>query len=207
MSFLNSVVAPALFPSILWHTNHRSIHITFDDGPHPVATLKALETLKKRNIQATFFLVGANVERYPEIAAEIVRSGHTIGNHSQTHRPLIFKSLIQQRQEIQRANEVIEGTLHLRPSFFRPPFGYFDARTLRLARDENQKVVMWNVDAHDFSASPPDHIVAAVSKRARRGSIVLLHDNESTAGSLELYLSPLLERLSDRGFEFSALTI
>ncbi len=96
--------------------------------------------------------------------------------------------------------------LNLRPPFFRPPYGYFDLRTLRLARTENQKVVMWDIDAHDFAATRPDAIPAIVSKRARQGSIVLLHDNENTAGTVDLYLAPLFDRLSDRGLEFSALT-
>jgi peptidoglycan/xylan/chitin deacetylase (PgdA/CDA1 family) len=184
MSFLNSVVAPVLFPSIVWHTKDRAVHITFDDGPHPAATPKVLDILKKRNVRATFFLVGANVQRYPEIASEIVRCGHTIGNHGQTHRPLIFKSFGFQQQEIQRANEAMKVILNLRPSFFRPPFGYFDSRTLRLARTEGQKVVMWDVDAHDFSDARPDHIPGFVSKQTRHGSIILLHDNESTAGTV-----------------------
>jgi peptidoglycan/xylan/chitin deacetylase (PgdA/CDA1 family) len=207
MSFLNSVVAPVLFPSILWHTKNRAVHITFDDGPHPAATPRVLDILMKRNIRATFFLVGANVQRYPEIASEIVRLGHTIGNHGQTHRPLIFKSFSSQQQEIQRANEAMKEILDLRPSFFRPPYGYFDTRTLRLARTEGQKVVMWDVDAHDFSSTRPDHIPATVSKRASHGSIILLHDNESTASTIELYLAPLIDQISDRGLEFSALTL
>lgn len=205
MSFLHSFVAPALFPSILWHTKNRAVHLTFDDGPHPAATPKVLEILKRRNIRATFFLVGTNVQRYPGIASEIVRCGHTIGNHGQTHRPLIFKSFILQQREIQQANETLKEILNLRPSFFRPPYGYFDARTLRLVRTEGQKVVMWDVDAHDFSATQPDLIPATVCKRARPGSIVLLHDNDNTASTIEQYLAPLLDRLSDCGFEFSAL--
>lgn len=207
MSFLNSVVAPILFPSILWHTTTRAIHLTFDDGPHPVATPKVLDILNKRNIRATFFLVGANVERYPEIAAEIVRYGHTIGNHSQTHRALIFRAFSFQQQEIRRANEVMMEILDLRPAFFRPPYGYFDARTLRLARAEHQKMVMWDVDARDFSARQPEQTPFTVSRHTKEGSIILLHDNERTSGTIEQYLSPLLNVLSDRGFDFSALTI
>lgn len=207
MSFLNSVVAPALFPSVLWHTKHRAVHITFDDGPHPIATPKVLDILDARNICATFFLVGANVQRYPKLASEIVRHGHTIGNHGQTHRPLIFKSFSLQQQEIRLANEVMRQFMNVRPKFFRPPYGYFDLRTLRVARAEGQQMVMWDVDAHDFSARQPDHIPATVSKQANHGSIILLHDNESTASTIGIYLAPLLDRLSDRGHEFSALTI
>ena len=206
MSFLNSVVAPVLFPSILWHTKNRAVHVTFDDGPHPIATPKVLNILNKRNIQATFFLVGANVRRYPEIAVEIVRCGHSIGNHGQNHRALIFKSFGFQQEEIRGANEEMEEILNLRPSFFRPPYGYFDGRTLSIARTEDQKVVMWDVDARDFSATRPAQIPSRVSEQARNGSIILLHDSERTASTVELYLAQLLDRIADRGFEFSALT-
>jgi peptidoglycan/xylan/chitin deacetylase (PgdA/CDA1 family) len=207
MSFLNSVVAPVLFPSILWHSDKQAVHITFDDGPHPLATPRVLSILEKRNVHATFFLVGANVRRYPDIASEIVRRGHTIGNHGQNHRPLIFKSLSLQRQEIQLANESMKDILNLRPKVFRPPFGYFDARTLRLVRSEGQKVVMWDIDTHDYSTARPDRIAAGVSKHAKQGSIVLFHDNENTASIVEQYLAQSIDRLSERGFDFSALTL
>jgi peptidoglycan/xylan/chitin deacetylase (PgdA/CDA1 family) len=206
MSFLNSVVAPVLFPSIMWRTKSQAIHLTFDDGPHRIATPKVLDILSKRNIHATFFLVGANVQRNPEIAAELVRRGHTIGTHGQTHRSLIFKPFNQQLQEIRRANEVVKELLNLQPNYFRPPYGYFDTRTLRVARNENQTVVMWDVDPHDFSARRPGHIPATVSKQAKEGSILLLHDNEHTAGTVDQYLDPLIAALSDRGFVFAALT-
>ena len=172
MSFVNSFVAPVLFPSVLWRTTHRAVHITFDDGPHPAATPKVLDILNARNIHATFFLIGEHVQRYPEIASDIVRSGHAIGNHSQTHRSLIFKTFSFQQQEIRSANEAMMEVLNLRPTYIRPPYGYFDIRTLRVARAESQKLVMWDVDAHDFSAKRPDRIPAVVSKQAKHGSII-----------------------------------
>ncbi|MBF8296260.1 MAG: cda1 [Bacteroidetes bacterium] len=184
MSFLNSVVAPALFPSILWRTNERSIHITFDDGPHPAATRTVLKILNSRGIRATFFLVGRNVQLYPEITREIILGGHSIGNHTQTHQVMFLKSAEVQRVEIQTANDVIGEFLDSKPRFFRPPYGYFDLRTLSIAKTEGQRVVMWNIDSRDFSTPRPVSIVRSVTKSVTPGSILLFHDNASTACSI-----------------------
>jgi peptidoglycan-N-acetylglucosamine deacetylase len=206
MSFLNSVVAPVLFPSILWHTQHRSVHLTFDDGPHPDATPRVLEILRKRDIRATFFLVGRQVQLFPEIAREILRQGHSIGNHGFSHASMIFESAEFQKKEIHSAKMLIADILGLNARFFRPPFGYFDWNTIRVAEAEGQKIVMWDVDGRDYSRSSHEQIANAVSRQTRTGSIVLLHDNESTAARVEQYLDPLLDRLVSMGFSFSAIT-
>ena len=207
MSFLNSVVAPALFPSILWRTTERSVHITFDDGPHPAATQTVLKILHGRGIRATFFLVGRNVQQYPEITREILLGGHSVGNHTQTHQVMFLKSAEVQRREIQAANEVIGEFLNSKPRFFRPPYGYFDLRTLNIAETEGQRVVMWDVDSRDFSTSRPESIVRSVTKSVTPGSIVLFHDNASTAGSIGAYLELVLDQLLQRGFQFSVLPL
>ena len=207
MSFLNSVVAPALFPSILWRTTERSVHITFDDGPHPAATQTVLKILHARGIRASFFLVGRNVQQYPEITREILLGGHSVGNHTQTHQVMFLKSAEVQRREIQAANEVIGEVLNSKPRFFRPPYGYFDLRTLNIAKTEGQRVVMWDVDSRDFSTSRPESIMRSVTKSIAPGSIVLFHDNASTAGSIGTYLELVLDQLLQRGFQFSVLPL
>ena len=205
MSWLNSVIAPVFFPTVLWHTTSHSVHITFDDGPHPSATPKVLEILRRRNIRGTFFLLGQNVRKYPEIALEIARQGHTIGNHGYSHKSMIFKSGVFQRMEIQTTAKLTEDVLGQRPVFFRPPYGHFDFRTIRLARAEGCKMVMWNVDPRDFSDASPGRIARRVAQQTKWGSIILLHDNEKTTAVIEHYIDPLLDRLTDMGFEFSVL--
>lgn len=205
MSLLNSVVAPLLLPSILWRANDNAVHLTFDDGPHPLATPKVLDILQKRDVRATFFVVGQNVLRYPEIVLRMASEGHTIGNHSQSHRRLMFQSSRAQRDEITRANLTIEGLLNQKPHLFRPPYGYFDFRTLRLAKAEGLKVVMWDVDALDFSDSSPVHIVRRVMRSVRPGAIILQHDNDRTAPIVQEYLDALIDDLLKHGFQISAV--
>jgi peptidoglycan-N-acetylglucosamine deacetylase len=207
MSFIHSVLAPVLFPSILWHTREQSVHLTFDDGPHPSATPKVLEILAKRGIRATFFLVGAHTRLHPGLAREINSCGHSIGSHSLSHQPLFLKPINYQREQIRGANSVFEEILNLRPHFFRPPFGYFDFRTLKVAKEEGHKVVLWNVDPRDFDVSRTQSIARLVSGTITPGSILLLHDNDKTAGMIAQYLDLLLEDLTQRGFQFSPLPL
>jgi peptidoglycan-N-acetylglucosamine deacetylase len=205
MSFLNKTIAPVLFPSIMWRTSEPSIHLTFDDGPHPTATPKVLEILRQQDIKATFFLVGQNIQEHPELAREIVREGHSVGNHSFTHPVLFLKSLDFQREQIRHTNEIIQETVGIRPRTFRPPFGYFDFRTLKIVKTENQRVVMWDIDARDFSMKQPDSLIRRVTTSTSQGSVILLHDNDRTAVSILGYLQPLLGSLIQRGFQFSPL--
>ena len=96
------------FPSILFETKDESIHLTFDDGPHPIATPIILQELKKRNIRATFFLLGQNAQKFPDLVRQIHTEGHQIGNHSFTHANPIFKNKAFLHDEIQRTREILE---------------------------------------------------------------------------------------------------
>jgi peptidoglycan/xylan/chitin deacetylase (PgdA/CDA1 family) len=207
MTLLARTVGPAVFPSILWHTAEPSLHITFDDGPHPEATPIALEVLRKRKISATFFLVGTRVAQYPRLANQIAREGHSIGNHTLTHPNLFLKSRPRQTYEIVEADKIISEAVGSRPVFFRPPYGYFDLLTLSIASRTNHKVVLWDVDSRDFSANPPRSIAAKVTKKARAGTILLFHDNDATGRKLRSFLDPMLDRLEERGFHFSPLPV
>lgn len=207
MTSLNRYVGPVLFPSILWHTAEQSVHITFDDGPHPVATPKVLEILRKRRVAATFFLLGTSVRQFPEIARQVSLEGHSVGNHSMNHTTMFLKPMEHQRDQIQRGNEIIENTLQLRPRAFRPPFGHFDCATLKIAKAEGQRVVLWDVNPRDFSAAQANSVVHAATRRAKSGSIILFHDNDSTASTLVRFLNPILDQLEQRGFKFSHLPV
>jgi peptidoglycan/xylan/chitin deacetylase (PgdA/CDA1 family) len=205
MNFLNNVAGPLLFPSILWRGTGAAVHLTFDDGPHPVATPNVLDILHERGIRATFFIVGRQAHLHPEIVRRIVQEGHSIGNHSQSHRTLMFKPSGFQQNEIRGANSVIRDVSQQTPRLFRPPYGYFDFRTLRIAKAEELKLVMWNVDTRDFAKPFPDAIIRRVGRSLKEGSIVLLHDNDSTAHHIHKYLEPLIDELIGRGLQPSAI--
>lgn len=207
MSVLIRRLGPFFFPSILWRTHHRSVHVTFDDGPHPRATPKVLDILAKRKIGATFFLVGSDAALHTEVVRRIAEEGHTIGNHAFSHRSLFLKPKRLQVSEIERTDEILSHIVGHRPIYFRPPYGYFDHNTIQAARETLHKLVMWDVDPRDYDARSAQDIVEDVSTRIRPGSIILFHDSQPTEHIVEQYLHPVLDRLEELGYQFSALSV
>jgi peptidoglycan/xylan/chitin deacetylase (PgdA/CDA1 family) len=203
MRFLNRTLGPLFFPSILWRSKDQSIHLTFDDGPHPAATPRVLELLQKFGIRATFFLVGDRVALYPQIAPLILTSGHTIGCHSLSHRSLFLRSLSVQRAEIMKGKAAIETNTGKTPALFRPPYGHFDLSTLRASREGGMRVVLWDVDSQDFGTESDADVLKRLTKETRRGSVILLHDNDLTAKRGTDYLSAMVDTFLERGFTFS----
>jgi peptidoglycan/xylan/chitin deacetylase (PgdA/CDA1 family) len=207
MSFFYRSVAASLFPSILWHANDSTVHLTFDDGPHPNATPIVLDILKSRRLSATFFLLGRNVERYPELAQEIISQGHSVGNHALTHASLILKPFSWQSRQIEKTNTIIRQTIGKTPRLFRPPFGRFDFGTIKAASSHELRTVMWDVDSKDYLASGIQAITRRVCRQTIPGSIVLFHDNDSTMPKLTDYLNPILDDLEQRSLKFSSLVL
>jgi peptidoglycan-N-acetylglucosamine deacetylase len=207
MSFLYRTVAASLFPSIMWHSNDPTVHLTFDDGPHPSATPRVLRILKMRHLKATFFLLGENVDRYPDLVNEINDQGHTVGNHALTHSSLLLKPSSWQSSQIRYTNEVIQKVIGITPRLFRPPFGRFDLGTLRAASSQGLKTVMWDVDSMDYSAQSIPSIIRRVCRQTEGGSIVLFHDNDSTSAKIPEYLIPILDNLEQRNLSFAPLIL
>jgi peptidoglycan-N-acetylglucosamine deacetylase len=207
MSFIHRRVAPLLFPSILWHANGQAVHLTFDDGPHPVATPRVLEILRDRKLKATFFLLGTNVTKYPDLARAIGKEGHCIGNHSSVHANMIFRTRSWQEREIDTANAIIKETTGVSPQFFRPPFGWFGNGTLKAAVSQAMRVVLWDVDSKDYAGSGSRTVIRRVLRQATPGSIILFHDNDSTSENIPEYLNPILDDFQQRNTKFSTLKL
>jgi peptidoglycan-N-acetylglucosamine deacetylase len=166
-----------------------------------------LDILKRRNLRATFFLVGENVSRYPDLVREINDQGHSIGNHSSTHSSLLLRPTQWQSRQMKDTNEVIQKTIGKTPGLFRPPFGHFDLRTIRAASSHGLRTVMWDVDSKDYWASGGQSIVRRVCRQTGLGSIVLFHDNDSTSARIQEYLNPILDNLEERNLDFAPLIL
>ncbi|MGB2867178.1 MAG: polysaccharide deacetylase family protein [Bacteroidota bacterium] len=195
-----------LFPSVLCRTTSPGIHLTFDDGPHPVATPQVLNILREHKVKATFFLTGEKAQQYPDLVRRIRDEQHAIGNHGYSHENLFLKSGAFVRREIEMTSSLIRSLVGTTTRLFRPPFGSFDLRTLRIARDLDHRVVLWSYDSRDFEAGGKKGELELVPATLTPGSIVLLHDNGSTAQSISGYLPRLVESLQERGTTFSPLT-
>jgi len=194
------------YPSLTWHKSRdqKVIYLTFDDGPIPDVTDFALKTLKSFNAKATFFCIGDNIHKHPDIFEKIKNDGHRIGNHTFNHLKgwktpdEIYTKNFQKCQEITNTN------------LFRPPYGkisLFQARHLRAAmKGRKPKVIMWDVLSADFDKRiTKEQSLQFVILRSLPGSIVVFHDSEKASEKLYYALPKVLHHFSKKGFRFLSL--
>ena len=181
-------------------TSQPYVALTFDDGPHPELTPKLLDLLKDRNIRATFYVIGKNVEAYPEIAQRIVAEGHEIGNHTFSHPALSKLGATRVKSEIERTNAAILSATGLQPRTMRPPYGATNAGLNRRLREEfDLPVIMWSVDPQDWKYRNAGRVSAHIIQNAKPGDIILAHDiHPSTIAAMP----PALDALLGRGLRF-----
>lgn len=193
-----------LYPGCTWHinTNEKIIYLTFDDGPHPVATPFVLETLRTFDAKASFFCIGKNVVQYPEIYKRIIEEGHIIGNHTFNH----FNGW--KVTDAAYFANIAEAAKHIDSGFFRPPYGKisaFQVRNLKAA-PLNYKIIMWDVLSADFDTKiTPEQCSYNVTRHAGNGSIVVFHDSEKAFPRLKLALPECLAYFTGKGFRFASI--
>lgn len=157
--------------------------LTFDDGPDPDVTTPLLEILEKEGIRGTFFLLGENVKKHPDIAREIAGRGHLIGSHSMTHRKLFLVRKEEVEREIDEAQKIIGDITGVCPKYFRPPYGIFDYTSADVVKKKGLSMVLWTVLSGDYSDDPPERIIKTVEPFVRPGSIVVFHDTTRGGGA------------------------
>lgn len=162
------------------------VWITFDDGPHPEGTPAVLDTLAERRATATFFVVGEQVQRYPELAREIVMAGHELAVHGHRHRNQMRLTPSEFADDLKRGLEVIGGAYGRRPHLYRAPYGIFTLTGLSEVRRSSLEPLLWSKWGRDWRANAsPEEIARRASSRATAGDVVLLHDADwySSPGS------------------------
>jgi peptidoglycan/xylan/chitin deacetylase (PgdA/CDA1 family) len=181
--------------------------LTFDDGPHAQGTPAVLELLGSAGVQATFFLVGEQVERNPALAREIVSAGHLIGLHCHRHRNLLRLTPRQVRTDLDRAAGAIGDATGLSPALYRPPYGVLNASALRLANARGWRTLLWSHWGRDWERrATPDSIARLLTAGAGEGSVLLLHDADdySAPGSWRRTVAALprvISTLAERGLQ------
>lgn len=188
---------------VAYHKNSKVdddvIAITFDDGPHPEFTDMAMVLLKKYNAKASFFCIGKNAEKYPELVKKILSEGHVIGNHSFSHIDKYgFLSLDKVLRDIEHAQEVFKRITNLNLQFFRPPFGVTNPNISRAVNKLELKTFGWQVRSFDTVAKDPEKVFRKISTKIQKGDIILLHDSSQI--SIEI-LEKLLEFLKNRNLK------
>lgn len=190
-------------------THRPEIALTFDDGPSPDYTLPLLAILRQYHISATFFMLGRCAQRYPDLVRAVMDAGHAIGNHSWDHPYLTRLSAEQIFQQLSATREVIEQATGICPSLFRPPYGYYNRRTLAAAQALGLSAILWNVDPVDWSCPGSAAIRARVLSQLTNGAIILLHDGASDGEASRTQtleaLPQIIEEGQARGFRFVSL--
>ncbi len=178
--------------------HQKAIALTFDDGPWPQTTATMLDILKEHDVAATFFVVGSNIARFPDLLKRVAQEGHAIGNHSWNHGYHYHHPALAQR-EIQRTSEVIEKHTGFKTSLFRPPGGYLKNGLVAYARAQKQVTLMWTVD--DTYSGNVDKVVTNVLENAKPGGIVLMHDGGGDRKLMIQALPHIITQLKLEGYQ------
>lgn len=186
---------------LLWKVESSSkvIYLTFDDGPIPEVTPLVVEILKSYNWKATFFCVGENVSRYPEVFTLLLEEGHRVGNHTFNHMQAFRNPADVYLRNVYKAREWIDSRL------FRPPHGQLTGG-LKRALMKDFTVVMWDVLTYDYDAGMKEEEMLKILKRELRpGSIVVFHDSLKARDRMLKVLPKALEYWKSEGYTFGLL--
>ena len=198
------------FPNIIWKktTDEKKIWLTFDDGPEEEVTEFILKTLKKLNIKASFFLIGKNIQAFPELTKAIIKEGHVVGNHSFSHLNGFKSKNEEYIYDIELGQKLINEKLvemgkTNKIKIFRPPYGRILPQQIKRLK-ENYKIVMWNIFSWDFKKNiSPEKIYNNVIDNVVEGSILVFHNNNKSLNNLKVALEDTLVKLKEKGFVFS----
>jgi len=190
----------ALFPSLVWRkeTLDNEIWLTFDDGPTPEVTPWILSVLKKENVKATFFLVGQQIEEFPELVGAIIKEGHTIANHSYSHKNGWLTNKEKYLEDIENCQELMPNN-----KLFRPPYGKITKAQIAVLK-EKYKIILWDVLSYDFNQNTsPKKVQENIIQNTISGSIIVMHNNQMSFKNLEPTLEKIIQQLKAKGYNFS----
>jgi chitin deacetylase len=172
--------------------------LTFDDGPWPQYTREVLKVLRSRNVKATFFMVGQEVARRPELAREVRAAGHAVGSHSWGH-PSRPRSPV---SEVKKTDQAILRATGVKSTLFRPPYGLVKNGMAAEAMRQKQSVIMWTADSGDWKRGGARSIANRVLRQASPGGIALLHDGGGHRAQTVAALPIIIDGLKARGYRF-----
>ncbi|MCX7744418.1 MAG: polysaccharide deacetylase family protein [Flavobacteriales bacterium] len=190
-----------LWPAAYWRikTTQPELYLTFDDGPHPKFTPWVLDQLKQADAKATFFCIGKNIQRYPEVFRRIIHEGHAVGNHTWNHTHAFHTSTNQYLREVEQT-DLLTGS-----GLFRPPYGKMTPGLYRILR-KTHRIVMWDVLSGDFDLRVNGEICAQrVIHYARPGSIIVFHDSQKAWPRLQTALPRVISHFQKQGYRFLSL--
>ena len=194
-----------LFSNQVWDIPNKEnkIYLTFDDGPTSEITEWVLEVLKENNIKATFFCIGNNIEKHPEIFNKIISDGHSIGNHTFNHKNGWKTTTTDYIQNIELCQKQI---LNLKSKIFRPPYGKIKPSQSKKLRKLGYKIIMWDILTADFDKkTSKEKCLENATKKVSSGSIIVFHDSVKAFTNLEYALPKTIQILKEKGFVFDVI--
>jgi len=192
-----------IFSNYVWDipTVEKKVYLTFDDGPTPEITAWVLNQLKEFNAKATFFCIGDNIQKYPEIFDSILTNGHTIGNHTFNHYNGWKTKTSDYIENVLLCKEAIQLQTTDNTQLFRPPYGKISKSQANLLRKNGYKIIMWDVLSADFDASiSPEKCLHNVISNTQPGSIIVFHDSEKSHKNLAFTLPKFLTFLKQNNY-------
>ncbi|MDX1603852.1 MAG: polysaccharide deacetylase family protein [Salinimicrobium sediminis] len=201
-----------IFKNRIWEgpADEKAIYLTFDDGPIPEVTPWVLDQLKSFNAKATFFCIGENVQKHPEIFKKIIAEGHKVGNHTFNHlngwktsTPEYVLNTLKARQIIEKN---IPGKEPAKNALFRPPYGRIKSKQVRELQKRDFRIIMWSILSMDYNTGiTPERCFQNVIDHARPGSVIVFHDSFKAQKNLVKVLPRVLDHLNREGYKFKAL--
>lgn len=192
-----------LFSNYYWHGDreYKRVYLTFDDGPTPEATEFVLSELAKHQFEATFFCIGDQVAKNPEIYELVQEKGHRVGNHTFHHLSAWSASKEEYLNNVDQCAELVNSNL------FRPPYGRITGKVAKDLKEKGYKIILWDVLSGDFDLSrTADSCLEALKKSTRKGSVIVFHDSLKSFQQLQRILPPYLEFLKENGWTSKAIS-
>lgn len=201
-------VLPLLYNALLWRipTDKKEICLTFDDGPVYGPTEFVLDTLQKNNIKATFFCIGDNIRKHPEVFQRVVREGHAVGNHTFHHVKGWSTSTDNYLHEVETCRQQIDLHTTTAVQLFRPPYGRITRSQIKAL--SQYKIVMWDVLSLDYKKTrmSPEQCLRGTIAATRPGSIVVFHDSLKAEHNLKYALPGFIEHFLEKNYRFTLLS-
>lgn len=196
------------FPRYIWNipNRERKVYLTFDDGPTPGITEWVLDVLKEHDVKATFFCIGNNIEKHPDIFQKVVEGGHAIGNHTYNHLNGWNTRNAQYLENIAACKQAIEKRCEGKTKLFRPPYGKIKSSQADAVLAQGYKIIMWDVLSADFDQGiTPQKCLRNVIKNTREGSVIIFHDSVKAAANVKHALPEAIKYLKEKGYRFDTI--
>lgn len=197
-----------LFGELVSHVNtpEKVVAFTYDDGPNPPYTNQLLNVLKRHQVKATFFVIGKEVEKHPEIIKQISAQGHEIGNHSYSHQRMVFKNPSFIRTEVEKTDQLLRQLGVTQEIHFRAPYGRKLIVLPYILSQMKKKNILWNISPNDYKASSPQEIENLILQKIVPGSIIVLHDGGGDRKHTVAATDRLIEQLQQKGYTFKTVS-